>query len=85
VSFIQYGFQTEAERAADQHRRDLEQQLKELAQWQGVIVGQLEQLIRGAPPDRIRARINEASREYGIRLKALLESGSSYQITGPSR
>jgi hypothetical protein len=84
MPFVQYGYETEAERAAAKKQRDAMQLVKEIGEWQQVIVGQLEQLIRGAPPDRIRKRIQEASSEYGIRLAALLEA-EPYRLTGPSR
>jgi hypothetical protein len=83
--FVQYGVhQTEAERAAAERQRERMQLVKEIGEWQAVIVSQLEQLIRGAPPDRIRKRIAEASEEYGVRLRTLLES-EPYRLTGPSR
>jgi hypothetical protein len=83
--FVQHGFpQSEAERAAAKRQQDALQCLKELSQWQAVIVGQLEQLIRGGAPDRIRLRIAEASEEYGIRLRALMEA-EPYRLEGPRR
>ena len=84
MAFVQYGHETEAERAAAQRQRERLQLVKEIGEWQAVIVLQLEQLVRGAPPDRIRSRISEASREYGVRLEALLEA-EPYRLTGPSR
>ncbi len=84
MAFVQYGYQTEAERAAAERQRDAMQLVKEIGEWQTVITGQLEQLIRGAPPDRIRQRIAEASEEYGVRLRTLLEA-EPYRITGPRR
>jgi hypothetical protein len=84
MAFVQYGYQTEAERAADERQRDAMQLIKEIGQWQAVIIGQLEQLVRGAPPDRIRTRISEASREYGVRLEMLL-GVEPYRLKGPGR
>jgi hypothetical protein len=84
MGFVQYGHQTEAERAAAERQRERMQIVKEIGEWQAVIVCQLEQLIRGAPPDRIRARISEASEEYGVRLRALL-GPEPYRLTGPTR
>jgi len=84
MAFVQYGHQTEAERAADERQREAMQTIKEIGQWQGVIVGQLEQLIRGGPPDAIRQRIAEASEEYGVRLRAVM-GAEPYRLTGPTR
>lgn len=84
MAFVQFGYQTEAERAAGERQRDAMQLIKEIGEWQAVIVGQLEQLIRGAPPDAIRQRIAEASEEYGERLTTLLKA-EPYRLTGPRR
>jgi hypothetical protein len=77
-------YMSEAEIAAARKQREAMQLVKEIGEWQAVIIGQLEQLIRGAPPDRIRQRVAEASKEYGFRLAALLES-EPYRLTGPAR
>jgi hypothetical protein len=84
MSFIQYGYQTEAEIAAAKKQRDLMQLVTEIGQQQAVIVGQLEQLIRGAPPDRIWDRIEQASLEYGDGLR-LIRASFPHRLTGPSR
>lgn len=84
MAFVQYGFQTEAERAADQRQRDGMQTIKEISEWQAVIIGQLEMLVRGHPLDAIRQRIAEASQEYGERLTKLL-ADRSCRIAGPKR
>jgi hypothetical protein len=82
--FVQYGYVTEAERAADQRRRDAMQLIREIGDWQSVIVQQLEMLVRGHPPDAIRKRISEASIEYGERLSKIMND-EPYRLTGPSR
>jgi hypothetical protein len=84
MAFVQHGHQSEAERAADVQQRERLQLVKEISEWQAVIVLQLEQLIRGAPPDGIRQRIAEASEEYGVRLRAIMEA-EPYRLTGPTR
>jgi hypothetical protein len=84
MSFVQYGHQTDVERAADERQREALQIIKEIGEWQSVIVLQLQMLVRGHPPDAIRQRIAEASREYGERLTSLL-SQQPYRLTGPKQ
>jgi hypothetical protein len=84
MAFVQYGYQSEADRAADGRQRDAMRLIKEIGQWQAVIVSQLEQYVRGADPKGVRERIAEASNEYGIRLKAIMNS-SPPRISGPSQ
>jgi hypothetical protein len=74
MSFVQYGYhQTEAQRAAEERQRDAMELVKEISQHQAVIIGQLEQLIRGGPPEGILQRIAEEGVEYGVRLEAILK------------
>jgi hypothetical protein len=84
MGYVQYGHQTDAERAADERQREALETIKEIGQWQAVIVLQLQMLVRGHPPDAIRQRIAEASREYGERLTRLLEE-QPRRIAGPKR
>jgi hypothetical protein len=85
MAFVQYGYQTEAERAAAERQRDAMALIKRISEHQAVIVGQLEQLVRGGPPDAIRARIAEEGVEYGFLLEELMGSVAQYRITGPRR
>jgi hypothetical protein len=73
MAFIQFGYQSEAERAADERRRDALELVKEIGFCQATIVGQLEQLVRGGPPAVILQRIADEGTEYGIRLEAILK------------
>jgi hypothetical protein len=84
MAYVQYGYESADERAAAERQREALQLIKEIGQWQQVIVSQLEMLIRGSPPDAIRKRIAEASKEYGVRLEALL-GAEPYRLTGPRR
>jgi hypothetical protein len=77
-------YMSEAEIAAARKQQDSMRLVKEIGEWQQVIVGQLEQLIRGGPPDAIRKRISEASAEYGERLGKLLKD-EPYRLSGPAR
>jgi hypothetical protein len=85
MAFVQYGHQTEAERAAEQHRRDIEQQLKELEQWAAVIVGNLRIMVRsGASKQNIR-QLEDAQAEYGKCYSAIRDYASLHRLTGPNR
>jgi hypothetical protein len=85
MAFVQYGHETEAERAAAQKQRDAFELIKRISQHQATIVGQLEQLVRGGPPDAIWKRIAEEGVEYGRLLGEIRGSVAQYRITGPSR
>jgi len=65
---------------AARRQEDALRRVKEISQQQAVIINQLEQLIRGAPPDAIKKRIAEASEEYGARLEWLLDTYSQRRI-----
>jgi hypothetical protein len=84
MSFVQYGHQTEAERAADQRQRDAMDLIKRISQHQACIVSQLEMLVRGHPPDAIRARIAQEAVEYGLLLEQLMGS-AQHRLTGTRR
>jgi hypothetical protein len=83
MAYVQYGHMTEAERAADERHREAMEMIKLISQHQAVIVGQLEQLVRGHPPDAIRKRIAEEAAEYGLLLEELMGSVDQYRLTGP--
>ena len=83
MAYVQYGHQTEAERAADQHRRDIEQQLKEMEQWQAAIVGTLRIMVRGgATPNNLK-QLEDATAEYGIRFSAIMDYASVARLAAP--
>jgi hypothetical protein len=85
MAFVQYGHQTEAERAADQHKRDMEQQLKELGEWQDVIRLALSIMMRGGSNPASMKQIEEATEEYGRRFSAIMSYVSAIRLTGPKR
>jgi hypothetical protein len=76
---------SEAEIAAGRRQREAMELIKKIGQHQAVIIGQLEQLVRGGPPDAIRRRIAQEGAEYGILLEELLGSVAQYRVTGPTR
>jgi hypothetical protein len=85
MSFVQYGVhRTEAERAADNHRRDIEQCLKELAEWQSVILIALGIQIRSGATKATDAQLDNACAEYGKRFTAIRDYTSAYRLAAPA-
>ena len=85
MAFEQYGVhQTEAERAADNHRRDIEQQLKELAEWQNCILVVLGIQIRSGATKATDAQLDNACAEYGKRFTAIRDYTSAPRLAAPA-
>ena len=85
MAFVQYGVhQTEAERAADTQRRDIEQCLKELGEWQAVILIALGVMIRGGATKASLAQVENASAEYGKRFAKIMTYASAYRLAAPA-
>jgi hypothetical protein len=83
--FVQTIYSTPEEIAAARKQRDAMELIKRISQHQAVIIGQLEQLVRGHPPDAIRKRIAEEAAQYGVLLEELMGSVAQYRLTGPTR
>jgi hypothetical protein len=62
-----------------EHQRreaEIDQWMKELVEWQGVIAINLGTWRRNGPSEALRQRIEEAGREYGIRLRNIMDASS---------
>jgi hypothetical protein len=72
---------TPGEIEAEERRRDAEEQLKQLGQWQNVIALNLGIWIRNGPSEAIRQQIADASNEYGICFQKIVGS-SPHRLSG---
>jgi hypothetical protein len=86
MAFVQYGHhQTEAERAADDHRRYIDQQLKELGEYQAVIALRLGIMVRGGATPQLIEQLEDAQTEYGKRYTAIREYCSAARLAAPAK
>jgi len=76
---------TTAETLEHQRREaELDQWTKELAEWQNVIGIHLGVWRRNGGSPALRSKIEEAGREYGIRLQAIMDA-SPPRLTAPAK
>jgi hypothetical protein len=85
MSYVQYSNQSEAERAADQHRRYIEQQLKELGEYQAIIALKLGIMVRGGSTPQLTEQLEDAQAEYGKRYSVIREYASAARLAAPTK
>jgi len=84
--YAQHGApQTEADRAADNHRREIEQQLKQLGEWQNCILVVLGIQIRAGATKATNEQLDNACSEYGKRFTAIRDYTSAFRLAAPKQ
>jgi hypothetical protein len=80
-----HSYETAADAAAREKATEMAQLLKELEEWQRVIVVNLGVMIRGGANRASLQQLEDATAEYGERFRAITDYASVYRLGRPSR
>lgn len=79
-----HSYETDADAVARETAAEMALLLKEIQDWQGVILIALGVMIRSGASKASLAQIDNATAEYGVRFQKIMEYASTYRLSAPA-